>query len=198
MSLHCARNHPPRLTRRFCSTGSTRCDQAGGSFPWRKGRSRGSCAEIMKLDTTAVPRNTKVSGSVTMIWEAAPRTRETAPSARAEPLENSWEMLSSSPGRSRSGAPWARWYSQPWTRSAVWSRPSTIPGSPAARWSTSCRANRPNRYKRPRSSRYTPPMAVPAASPRGNFARRDRNLARGSAIQATARPTRNGRARGSR
>ncbi|MFR0734583.1 MAG: hypothetical protein ACLSHU_10670 [Oscillospiraceae bacterium] len=56
-----------RLTRRFCSTGRIRWDQAGGSFPGRKGRSRGSCAEIIKLDTTAVPKNTNVSGNVTMI-----------------------------------------------------------------------------------------------------------------------------------
>ncbi|OLA31540.1 MAG: hypothetical protein BHW33_02145 [Firmicutes bacterium CAG:137_57_8] len=107
-------------------------------------------------------------------------------------------MLSSSPGCSRSGASWARWYSQPWTRPAAWSRPSTIPGSPEAKWSISCSASRPNRYTRPSRSRYTPPMAAPVARVRGNLARRERNLARGSAIQATARPTKNGRAKGSK
>ena len=49
----------------------------------------------MKLDKTAVPKKTKVSGSVRITREAAPKTRVTAPSAKAEPLENSWAMLSS-------------------------------------------------------------------------------------------------------
>ena len=123
ISFSCARNQPPTFTRRACSTGSTRFCQASGSFRRSMGRARGSLAEMRKLEATAVPRNTRVSGRDSTMREASPSTCSAAPWASWVPLSNSSRIPVSIWGRRCSGARWARFWSHCRTRPAAVSRP---------------------------------------------------------------------------